>query len=147
MALSAAALCLGAGAKAQQLPQAIVHNTSSAAYDVARETVLQGKVISYSATTKSGPLGARISLQTSSGTVDVHAGNAKLIEASHLALQAGDEVSITGEKIPFGNSTVFVARLIHKGMQSIAVRSKNGSPLMPTARTADGRIVAPAGAR
>jgi hypothetical protein len=86
-------------------------------------------------------------LQTGSGTIEVHAGNAKVIQASNISLQAGDSVSITGETVTFGNSSVFVARVIQKGSQSVAVRSKNGVPLLPTAANANGKIVSPAGAR
>jgi hypothetical protein len=93
------------------------------------------------------PAGAHISLQTSSGTVDVHAGNSKLITASHLSLQAGDSVNVTGENVTVGDKSVFVARIIQKGNQSVAVRSANGTPLRPTARSADGRIIAPGGIR
>ena len=71
----------------------------------------------------------------------MHAGNAKVIQASNISLQAGDSVSITGETVQFGNGNVFVARLIQKGSQSVAVRSKNGVPLLPTAVNANGKIV------
>jgi hypothetical protein len=77
----------------------------------------------------------------------VHAGNAKLITASHLSLQPGDSVNITGESVTVGDKSVFVARIIQKGSQSVAVRSANGTPLRPTARSADGRIIAPGGMR
>ena len=130
----------------QQIPQIAGHR-SGAAYDVARESVISGKIVQYNAASSTPPLGAHISLQTSSGTIEVHAGNAKLIQASNISLQAGDSVSITGETVQFGNSTVFVARVIQKGSQSIAVRSKNGVPLLPTALSANGKIVSPAGAR
>src|ERR1700680_2880568 len=130
----------------QQIPQIAGHR-SGAAYDVARESVISGKIVQYNAASSTPPLGAHISLQTSSGTIDVHAGNAKLIEASHISLQAGDSVSITGETVQFGNSRVFVARVIEKGSQSVAVRSKNGVPLLPTAVNANGKIVSPAGVR
>lgn len=149
LALSAAAWCCSAGinVNAQQLPHAIVHSSSKAAYDVARETVLSGKIVEYSATSKSAPMGAHITLQTSAGIVDVHAGNPKLITASNVSLQAGDSVSITGENVDFAGRTLFVARTIQKGMQSVAVRSKNGTPLRPVSRSADGRIVSPGGVR
>jgi hypothetical protein len=130
----------------QQIPQIAGHR-SGAAYDVARESVISGKIVQYNAASSTPPLGAHISLQTSSGTIEVHAGNAKLIQASNISLQAGDSVSITGETVQFGNSTVFVARVIQKGSQSVAVRSKNGVPLLPTALSANGKIVAPSGAR
>ncbi|MDP9339496.1 MAG: hypothetical protein M3P45_11565 [Acidobacteriota bacterium] len=145
-ALSALALILCAGAYGQQIPHAVVHSSSNSAYDMARETVISGKIVEYSAVSNA-PMGAHILMQTSSGTIDVHAGSAKLIAASKLSLQAGDSVSITGENVPFGNGKVFVARTIQKGMQSVAVRSKNGTLLRPVSRSADGRIVSPGGVR
>ena len=139
-----AILCSAASAQTKAL--ATIHPGPSA-YDVARETIVTGKVIKYSPATTTAPMGAHILLQTSSGQLDIQAGNARMITANHLNLQAGDSLSITGENIPFNNGTVFVARVIQKGAQSVAVRSRNGMPLLPTARTADGRIVAPAGVR
>src|SRR6202030_3425625 len=140
------ALVWGVEARGQQIPLSAGHRPG-AAYDVARESVISGKIAQYSASSTTPPLGAHISLQTSSGTIDVHAGNAKLLQASNISLQAGDSVSITGETVQFGNSNVFVARLIQKGSQSVAVRSKNGVPLLPTAVNANGKIASPAGAR
>jgi hypothetical protein len=125
----------------------IAGHRSGAAYDVARESVISGKVMQYSSASATPPPGAHITLQTASGTIEVHAGNAKLIEASHISLQAGDAVSVTGENVTFGDSTFFVARVVQKGSQSVAVRSKNGVPLLPTAVNANGKIVLPAGAR
>src|ERR1700686_3814789 len=144
--LVVAGLLSGVIARGQQIQQTVSHR-NGAAYDVARETMISGKIVQYSSPSTTPPLGAHISLQTSSGTIDVHAGNAKLIQASNISLQAGDSVSITGETVQFGNSGVFVARLIQKGAQSVAVRSKNGVPLLPTAVNANGKIVSPAGAR
>lgn len=134
-------------ALAQQLPRKAMHSSGTGNYDVARESVLEGKVVKVTSASTSAPLGARVSLQTASGVVDVHAGNSKLLENSGLSLQAGDSVSITGENVTFGNSTLFVARLIQKGGRSVAVRSTNGMPLLPSARNASGKIVTPAGAR
>jgi hypothetical protein len=145
-ALMLGALLSGFVVWGQQIPQIAAHR-SGAAYDVAHESVISGKVVQYSSASTTPPMGAHISLQTSSGTIEVHAGSAKLIQASNISLQAGDSVSITGETVQFGNSNVFVARLIQKGAQSVAVRSKNGVPLLPTAVNASGKIVSPAGAR
>lgn len=146
-ALVVTALLFGLSASAQKIPQATVRNTGAGAYDLARESVITGKVVQYSATSTTPPMGAHVLVQTFSGNVDVHTGNAKLLEASHFSLQAGDSVSITGEAVPFGNGTIFAARVIQKGTQSVTVRSKTGMPLLPAARAADGRIVSPAGAR
>jgi len=130
----------------QRIPQIAGHRTG-AAYDVARESVISGKILQYSAASTTPPLGARISLQTGSGTMEVHAGNAKVIQASNISLQPGDTVSITGETVAFGDMSIFVARIIQKGAQSVTVRSKNGVPLLPTAVGANGKIVSPAGSR
>jgi hypothetical protein len=139
-------LALGVAAQGQQIQQIAGHR-AGAAYDVARESVISGKIAQYTSTSTTPPFGAHISLQTGSGTIEVHAGNAKVIQASNLSLQAGDAVSITGENVTFGNGNVFVARIIQKGSQSVTVRSKNGVPLLPTAVGPNGKIVSPAGAR
>jgi hypothetical protein len=130
-----------------QIPQAAVRNTGTGGYDVARESVISGKVLEYSAAGKSALKGAHVIVQTSSGTVDAHLGNARILKANHLTLEAGDSVSITGETVTYSGGTVFVARVIQKGSQSVAVRSRAGMPLSPTARAANGQIVVPEGVR
>jgi DNA/RNA endonuclease YhcR with UshA esterase domain len=145
--VAAAASILCGSAMPQQLPRKAMHSSGTGNYDVARESVLEGKVLKVTNASTSTPLGARVSLQSASGVIDVHGGNSKLLENSGLSLQAGDSVSITGENVTFGTSTVFIARLIRKGGQSVAVRSTNGMPLLPSARNASGKIVTPAGAR
>jgi hypothetical protein len=141
-----AGLALSEVAEGQQIQQLAEHR-AGAAYDMARESVISGKIVQYSSASSTPPLGAHISLQTGSGTIEVHAGNAKLIQASNVSLRVGDSVSVTGETVTFGNSSVFVARIIGKGSQSVTVRSKNGVPLLPTAVGANGKIVSPAGTR
>jgi hypothetical protein len=146
MAGTLGALLSGALVWGAKIPQIASHRAGGA-YDMARESVISGKIVQYSAASTTPPPGAHITLQSSSGTTEVHVGNAKLIQASHISLQAGDAISVTGENVTFGNSRVFVARVIQKGSQSVAVRSKNGVPLLPTAVDASGKIVSPAGAR
>jgi hypothetical protein len=99
------------------------------AYSVARENVLQGTVVSYTDSSSVPPLGAHVKVQTSSGIVDVHIGNGKLLTANHVALAAGDAVKITGENVAYGQSTVYVARVIQKGSQTVTLRSLHGTPL------------------
>jgi hypothetical protein len=142
--LVAATFC---GSALGQIPQAAARNNGPGGYDVARESVISGKVLEYSAAGKNGPRDAHVVVQTGSGTVDAHLGNARMLKANHLTLEAGDSVSITGETVAYGDGTVFVARVIRKGGQSIAVRARSGMPLLPTARSADGRMVTPEGVR
>jgi hypothetical protein len=135
-------LCASTGF-AQQPSVPAVHQND---YVISRESSLQGKVVEYTATSHVAPVGAHVTVQTSSGIVDVHLGNVRLINANHLTLEAGDSVTITGENVPFGSGTVFAARIIQKGSVSVTLRSKNGMPLLVTPRTTNSQQVS-AGAR
>src|SRR5215469_9200872 len=104
------------------------------AYDVSRESVLQGTVVNYTPDSSVAPLGAHVTVQTASGVVDVHLGNAQLLEANHFTLASGDSVRIVGESLGYGQGTQFFARLIKKGGQSLALRSVRGMPLRPTSK-------------
>jgi hypothetical protein len=131
----------GGFAQKQTLP-AVQQND----YSASRETTLQGKVLEYSDTSTTAPVGAHVKLQTASGVFDVHLGNARIIAANHLALSAGDAVTVTGENVAFAGGTMFAARSIQKGGVSVMLRSKNGMPLLLTPRTANGQVT-PAGVR
>src|ERR1700730_3875709 len=87
----------------------------SQAYDVSRESVLQGSVIQFTAESSVAPLGAHVSVQTASGPMDVHIGSAKILENNRFTLAVGDNIKIVGEKLPYGNGSQFFARLIEKG--------------------------------
>ncbi|MGB7849027.1 MAG: hypothetical protein WBL63_25665 [Candidatus Acidiferrum sp.] len=108
-------------------------NTSTNArvrlYDVKRETTLIGTVQTYTAAAQTAPLGAHVTLQTSGGVVDVHLGDARLLTANHFAIQSGDTLRIIGEGMAYGNGTQFVARIVQKDTQALAVRSVRGIPL------------------
>jgi len=139
-----AALCCATAAVAQEQPKTMVHAN---AYSVARESAMQGKVVEYSATSTSAPMGAHVKVQTSSGLLDVHLGNAHLLTQNKVSLEPGDSVTIVGENIPFGSGKIFAARVLQKGSTSVTLRSKNGMPLLMTPRSVSGQLPAPAGAR
>jgi hypothetical protein len=121
MLLSALALCLSA--VAQQTAQSAARLVS---YDLSREVSLIGTVVKYDAASALPPMGAHVLLQTSSGQVDVHLGNAKVLDANHFELHAGDSVRIIGEDLAFGDGTIFAARIVQKGTQAVAVRNTKG---------------------
>jgi hypothetical protein len=125
--LSAAVLffapCSGAQQKTTTVPQA------NMAYDVSRESVVQGSVVLYTAASTVAPIGPHAKIQTSSGVVDVHLGNASLIKQNDLILAPGDSVSIVGENLSFGSGSVFVARVLKKGSQTVTLRNLNGVPI------------------
>ncbi len=104
-------------------------NTALASYDMAREVTLVGTVDAFAASADAPPLGARVSVRTANGIVDAHLGDARLLSANHFTLQSGDSVRIVGESVACGNGTQFVARIVQKATQVLAVRSVRGMPL------------------
>ena len=96
------------------------------AYDANRETLLQGTVLSYTEDSPLPPIGAHVTVQTSSGTVEVHLGPASYLRANHFSLSAGDPVRFVGASIAVNNGDVFLARIAQKGDQSVVIRSLRG---------------------
>ena len=121
----------GAQQKAQAVPQRNLN------YDVGREISVQGSVISYSETSSAAPFGPHVTLQTSSGVLDIHLGNARLLESNHFTLASGDTIRVIGENVPLGSGAQFLARVIQKGNQVLVLRSPQGFPLRPATKSAD----------
>jgi hypothetical protein len=90
-----------------------------------------GTVVKYDPASSVAPMGAHLLIQTPSGPLDVHVGNAKLLQASHLDLNPGDSVRIVGESLALGDGTYFAARIVQKGTQAVAVRNTRGFLLTP----------------
>ncbi len=116
-----------------QQTQARIHASSlgNSAYDVARETVLDGAVLKYTENSAVPPLGAHIVVQTASGPVDVHIGDARFLKLNKFSIAEGNMIRIVGENLPYGNGSMFFARVIQQGSQSLSVRSTKGMPLWP----------------
>ena len=136
------ALCVCARAQQTAQPDARLQS-----YDVAREVTLVGTVVKFEATSSTPPMGAHLLVQTASGQVDVHLGNAKVLQASHLELNAGDSVRIIGESLALGDGTFFAARIVQKGAQAVAVRSAKGFLLRPSSTLSQSQKDALRGAR
>src|SRR6266478_914351 len=115
-----AVLLFCASAGAQQNTQSTAQQMR--AYDVSREVSMQGTVVSFTENSSTAPLGPHVVIQTTSGQVDVHLGDARLLKAKQLTLAAGDSVRVIGENVPYGTATQFFARIIQKGSQTLALR-------------------------
>ncbi len=102
-------------------------------YNANREISLIGTVVKFETASAIPPMGAHLTLQTASGQVDVHLGNAKVLKAKHFELNAGDNVRIVGEPMALGEGTYFAARIVQKGAQAVAVRNEKGFLLTPAA--------------
>ena len=125
----AAIFLFASSARAQQAAQQTTQQLR--AYDVRRESSIQGTVVSFTENASTPPLGARVSIQTSSGILDVHLGNASLLQGNHMTLAPGDSVRVIGEALAHGSGTQFFARIIQKGNQAVMLRSTRGFPLRP----------------
>lgn len=106
--------------------------SSKQAYDLNREQTLVGTVVSFTASSATPPLGPRLALQTPSGVVDVHLGDARTLVANQLTIHPGDTLRIIGEEVIFAGTTQFVARILQKGTQAILMRSPHGFPIAPS---------------
>ncbi len=121
------ACVLGAVGNVAQIPATVAQSLDR--YDLAREVTLVGTVASYTANSTSVPFGPRVSLQTSSGTVNVHLGDARLLAANQFTIQPGDTLRIIGENVAIAGKTQFLARVVQDGMHALEVRSARGFPL------------------
>lgn len=124
---AAAAMALSAGVQGQQPAAAPV--TRQGEYDVKRESEIVGTVVAFDANSKTAPFGARATVQTGSGLMEVHLGNARLLTANHFSIETGDTLRIVGETLAAGNANLFVARIVQKGTQALAVRTTRGFPI------------------
>jgi hypothetical protein len=87
--------------------------------------------VSFSAASQAAPIGPHARIQTASGIVDVHLGNADTMKINDVFLAPGDSVKIVGASHNFGNGDVFLARVLQKGNQAVTLRNSKGIPLSP----------------
>ena len=124
---AALAMALCGGARGQQ--QAAVPAARVGEYDVKRESDVVGTVVAYTANSKTAPFGARATVQTSSGVMEVHLGDARVLAANHFSIETGDILRIVGETLTTGNTSLYVAQIVQKGTQALAVRTARGFPI------------------
>jgi DNA/RNA endonuclease YhcR with UshA esterase domain len=131
----AALLFVSSAAYGQDKPAAV--SSRQTGYDLNHESTIVGTVVSFTPASQTPPLGAHVVLQTSSGTLDVHVGDARFLKASNFTIETGDTLRIIGETVAYGKGTQFVARIVQKGTQALAVRSIRGIPLSYAAPKTD----------
>ena len=126
-----AALCLLGSAAFSQQPHSGVSSgkTPPGAYNIANDVSLQGTVLKYTENSATQPIGTHVLLQTSTGNVDVHLGDARLLHLAKLNITPGSSIRFVGQMDTTGSNPVFLARLVQVGTQLLAVRSDHGFPL------------------
>jgi hypothetical protein len=96
------------------------------AYTASRETVLQGTVIEYQEAASTAPIGAHAKVQTTGGIADVHLGPASYLKARRFSLAAGDAVRFVGVAAAGKTGSVFLARTVERGGETLILRSPRG---------------------
>jgi hypothetical protein len=125
--LSIAVCLLGLAAFSQQ-PHSGVSSPKAArgAYNIANDVSLQGTVLKYTENSATPPIGTHVLLQTSSGNVDVHLGDARLLHLTKLSITPGSNIRFVGQMNTEGSKQIFLARLVQVGSQVLAVRNEHG---------------------
>jgi len=118
-------------ADAQALSVAQGRNHSP--YDANKEVSVQGTVAKFTENSTELPAGAHVLVQTSSGPVDVHLGDPRLLKLNKLTISEGSSIRIIGEPVTTNQGTFFLARLVQMGTQIVAVRTTQGLPIWPAA--------------
>src|SRR5256885_10400957 len=120
MAVFAGALLLCSAAQAQRGRSGPA--LQSAAYDLSKEQSVQGTVLKFIERSGTAPFGAHVIVQATSGQVDVHLGDARLLKQNNFTLAEGSNVCVVGMTRAIGESNVFLARLVQVGNNLIAVQ-------------------------
>ena len=142
--LAALVFVIPAGSVFAQRPGA---NTTAAkpspnTYNIANDLSLQGTVLQYTENSQTPPIGAHVLLQTSTGNVDVHLGDARLLHLANVNIAQGASVRFVGQTRTVGQNSVFLARLVQVGAQLVAVRSDHGLPLAAAGARSDKALLA-----
>ena len=129
-------VCAGSASAQRPGANAAAAKPAAGAYDVSKDVSVQGTVVKYTENSQTQPIGAHVLLQTSSGNVDVHLGDARLLHLAKLTIAQGTNLRVigqtgTGQMGTAGQNPIFFARLVQVGTQLVAVRSNHGLPLSP----------------
>ena len=99
-------------------------------YDAATEVTLTGSVQAVSQVM--GPRGwggTHLSLKTDRETIDVRVGPSWFLTQNKLSFAPGDQVEVTGSRVPFGDQDALIAREIKKGNEKLTLRDAQGAPV------------------
>ena len=113
--------------------KAIAAGGNHSLYDASKEISLQGTVAKFTENSMDLPRGAHVLVQTSSGQIDVHLGDPRLLKLNNLSISQGASIRIIGEPVATIQGTFFLARLVQQGTQVVVVRSMQGMPISPSA--------------
>jgi len=99
-------------------------------YNPATEITVTGTVAEVQQYTRGGGWGGtHLTLKTDHATLDVHLGPTRFLAEEKFSFAKGDQLEVTGSKIPYGGGEALVARLVKKGDKTLTLRDAAGIPL------------------
>ena len=134
--------CAGSAFAQRPGTNAVAAKQAAGTYDVSKDVSVQGTVVKYTENSQTPPIGAHVLLQTASGNVDVHLGDARLLRLAKVTVAQGTNIRIIGQMGMAGQNAIFFARLVQVGAQLVAVRSDHGLPLAPAGVRANKALLA-----
>lgn len=101
-----------------------------AMYDVQAVETISGKVMSVH---KIIPMrgmnhGVHLMVKTEKEEISVHLGPGWFLENQDMAIEAGDQVEITGSRIAYEGKPALIAAEVKRGENVLVLRDKNGFP-------------------
>lgn len=104
-------------------------------YNPATEITVTGTVAEVQQFNRGGGWGGtHLALKTDHGTLDVHLGPSRFLAEKKFTFAKGDQLEVTGSKIPYDGGEALVARLVKKGDKTLTLRDTAGIPLWSRGR-------------
>lgn len=104
-------------------------------YNPAAEITLTGTVEEIQQYTRGGGRGGtHLTLKTEHATREVHLGPSWFLAEKQFAFAKGDQLEVTGSKIPYAGGEAVVARVVKKGGKTLTLRDSAGIPLWSRGR-------------
>ena len=98
-------------------------------YNPSTEATVQGTVEEVTQATRGqGWGGTHLTLKSDQGTVDVHLGPTRFLEANKFTAAKGDQLKVTGSKIQYEGHDTLIAREVTKGGRTLTLRNAQGIP-------------------
>jgi DNA/RNA endonuclease YhcR with UshA esterase domain len=100
-------------------------------YDVSKEVTVTGRIQGEKdyRCPVTGTLGAHVTLQVATGTMEVHLAPASFMKDYGIDLHAGEQAEIVGVKIDFEGRSAVLARTVTVDNDTYTFRDNKGKPL------------------
>lgn len=98
-------------------------------YNTLTEATVRGTV--EEVRTITGPRGwngTHLTLNTDSGSLDVHLGPASFLKKKGFEFAQGDQIEVTGSKVAFQDQDAILAREVKMGEKVLTLRDNEGVP-------------------